>query len=293
MISKSTLLHLRIPFSLFLMPVFFFAAAQYPFADPIRVVLVFLIIHIFLYPASNGYNSWFDKDTGSIGGLEKPPAVNRDLYYVALLFDAIAVIAGLFIGWFFALMMLIYGLVSKAYSHPAVRLKKYPVISLVTAAVFQGAFTYLMVYQAIHGSEVRELVNPKVLFPAALSSAMLFGFYPLTQVYQHEEDGRRGDVTFSLMLGVRGTFLFALGVFVLACVGYFIYFNLYFSPLYFLFYLVCLLPVLSFFIVWMRRIWRDEQEANFSSVMRLNALASFCLILFFLIFAGLQSHFSA
>jgi 1,4-dihydroxy-2-naphthoate octaprenyltransferase len=272
------------------MPVFFFAAVQYPFADPWHVLSVFLIIHIFLYPASNGYNSWFDKDSGSIGGLEHPPQVSRELYFVSLAFDILAIICGLLISWLFALMMLIYGLVSKAYSHPAIRLKKYPFISLFTAAIFQGAFTFFMVYQALHNSSFNDLLKSEIIWPAMLSTIMLAGFYPLTQIYQHEEDGQRGDITISLVLGIRGTMLFSLCMFLLASVGYFLYFKLFFNEAFFIYYLLCLLPVLAYYITWMQKVWDDKQKANFRSVMWLNAIASFCLILFFLIFAWLQSQ---
>ena len=130
MIKKSTWLHLRIPFSFYLVPVFLFAWSisdkQYVF----NAVLSFVIIHFFLYPASNAYNSYFDKDKQSIGGLKNPPPVSKELYYIALIFDAIALMLGLFIGWQFVLMLFIYGLVSKAYSHPSIRIKKYAIGSL-------------------------------------------------------------------------------------------------------------------------------------------------------------------
>ena len=68
MLTRSTWLHLRIPFSYFLMPVFFFALGISPNLVESRLLWLFLIVHLFLYPASNGYNSYFDKDVKSIGG---------------------------------------------------------------------------------------------------------------------------------------------------------------------------------------------------------------------------------
>src|SRR5688500_6701238 len=128
MFSLSSWLHLRIPFSYFLMPVFLFSLAVSPNVTGNTLLWTFIIFHVFLYPASNGYNSYFDKDEKSIGGLKNPPPVNKVLYYLSLSFDAIALILGyLMINLSFALMLLVYGLVSKAYSHPDIRLKKYPV----------------------------------------------------------------------------------------------------------------------------------------------------------------------
>jgi hypothetical protein len=125
MFSKSSWLHLRIPFSYFLLPVFLFSLSISPNLNQDRMLWVFIILHFFLYPASNGYNSYFDKDEGSIGGLKNPPPVNKGLYWLSLTLDALALIMGfLKVNALFAVMLLIYGLVSKAYSHPLIRLKR-------------------------------------------------------------------------------------------------------------------------------------------------------------------------
>ncbi|MFN7328134.1 MAG: ubiquinone biosynthesis protein UbiA, partial [Bacteroidota bacterium] len=89
---RSTLLHLRFPFSYFLLPVYLFALSQSPDFTADRLLWSFLLIHLFLYPASNGYNSYFDKDEQSIGGLKNPPPVNKTLYYAALLLDVVAIV---------------------------------------------------------------------------------------------------------------------------------------------------------------------------------------------------------
>ena len=83
------------------MPVFLFALATASNLELNKSILVFVIIHLFLYPASNGYNSYFDKDEQSIGGLKNPPPVNKGLYYLSLAFDLVALLLGLFIGWEF------------------------------------------------------------------------------------------------------------------------------------------------------------------------------------------------
>ena len=120
--KQSTFLHLRIPFSFFLLPIFLFAWAIEPKVDALLFGVAFFIIHFLLYPASNVYNSYFDKDEQSIGGLKEPPKVSKEMYTYALIFDAAAVILGfLFINFTFALLLFIYGLVSKAYSHPTIQ----------------------------------------------------------------------------------------------------------------------------------------------------------------------------
>src|SRR5690554_2732971 len=105
MFKLSNWLHLRIPFSFYLMLVFVFALAFSPNAVLGRVLLVFVILHVFLYPSSNGYNSYYDKDEESIGGLKRPPKVTEGLYYLSHTFLFVALAAGLTINWAFCSML--------------------------------------------------------------------------------------------------------------------------------------------------------------------------------------------
>lgn len=279
---RSTILHLRFLFSWFLMPVYFFALAISPNLNGDRLLWSFVIIHLLVYPASNGYNSYFDKDEGSIGGLKNPPPVNRLLFVAAWLLDLVAVgLAWWKVNSIFAVMILLYGLASKAYSHPAVRLKKYPITGWLWVAFFQGVFTFVMCYAGINALPVENLVQTKVLIPGALASLMLLGTYPMTQVYQHAEDAKRGDTTISLKLGVRGTFGLVMGIFSLASVLYAAYFYTFFEWRFAMSFLVALFPVVVFFLIWFYRVWRNEEVANYRNTMWLNFLSATCLNGFF------------
>ncbi|CAN5192581.1 hypothetical protein BH09BAC3_BH09BAC3_02100 [soil metagenome] len=285
MFSKSTLLHLRIPFSYFLLPVFLFAASISPNLEGSKLLWVFIILHLFLYPASNGYNSYFDKDEKSIGGLKNPPPVNKGLYWMSLALDAAAILLGLLkVSLLFSIMLLIYGLVSKAYSHPAIRLKKYPIIGFLTTGIFQGAFTVMMCYTGINGFGIDNLVQPKILFASSITAIMLWANYPMTQVYQHEEDEKHGDNTFSRMLGIRGTFYFTGAFFGLAAVGFILFFNAFYEIKYSWLFLMALSPVVIYFSFWFLKVLKDPREANFRYTMLLNFISATCLIAFFLYF---------
>src|SRR6186713_566075 len=108
MINVSTIKLLRISFSFFLSPIYFFALAQVPQINWFNAVLIFLIIHFLIYPASNGYNSYMDRDTESIGGLEKPPPPSPELFWVTVVLDSIGILLSLLIGPVFTLVMLFY-----------------------------------------------------------------------------------------------------------------------------------------------------------------------------------------
>ncbi|MFD2520979.1 UbiA family prenyltransferase [Emticicia soli] len=271
MTTKDIILHLRIPFSFFLMPVYWFALSQASIVDKPKAIWVFVILHLLIYTASNAYNSYFDKDEGSIGGLEKPPAVDEKLFWVAWGIDILAIVLGfLFVNPLFALLIFVYSMVSKAYSDDKVRLKKYAVLSWFIVGLFQGAFTYITVILAV--SNNNELLQPHLL-PALISTLMLWAIYPVTQVYQHDEDRKRGDNTMSMLLGIRGTFVFTALVFTVA----FALFFLYFPESDFILLLLFNLPTLAYFSWWFLKVLKDANQANFRHVMWLNLLASFCL----------------
>ena len=283
---KNTILHLRIPFSLFLMPVFWFAVSQSQNPDWGITVGLFIVLHLLIYPASNAYNSYFDKDEGSIGGLENPPPVSLELFYVSWILDIVAIIVAYLLGgWILSLALIIYSSISKAYSNDKIRLKKYPIISWLTVGIFQGAFTYLTVIQAVDKIEMPEIWQNKYLFPAILSSLNLLGFYPMTQIYQHEEDARRGDMTMSRLLGIKGTFIFTASIFLFVTMGFFFYFQetlIYNFPA-FAIYLLVMSPVLIYFNLWFLKVLKNENQADFHHTMRLNMLGSVCLNLFFIL----------
>jgi 1,4-dihydroxy-2-naphthoate octaprenyltransferase len=291
MLSKSAWLHLRIPFSFFLMPVYFFALGISPNFTETRLLWSFLIIHLFLYPASNGFNSYFDKDEGSIGGLKNPPPVNKGLYYLSLLFDFVAIILGLIkVSALFASMLFIYGIISKAYSHPSIRLKKYPIGGWLTVGIFQGFFTFLMCYAGINGFEFESLINARVLIPALLSTLLLLGTYPMTQIYQHEEDAKRGDRTLSLILGIRGTFFFVLIIFTAATACYLWYFYSFYEMHYGFHFLIWLSPVVIFFLIWFVLVFKNPLKANFAYTMWLNFISALCMNGFFIWFFLENTH---
>lgn len=284
MFSLSTLLHLRIPFSFFLLPVYLFALGNSPnFTEP-RIILSILIVHLLLYPASNAYNSYFDKDEKSIGGLKNPMPVKKGLYFTALLFDAAAIFLGLKISVLFAVMLFVYGLASKAYSHPFTRLKKYPIGGWLFTGFFQGFFTFLMCYEGINALGMSSFFNVHTLVPALLTSVMLLGNYPMTQIYQHEEDGKRGDITLSIRLGLKGTFIFTALVFGLATVGFATYFILFYKVKYAFVFVASLAPVLIYFFVWFAQAIKNEKVINYGRTMGLNFISSICLSGFFIYF---------
>src|SRR3982751_835613 len=108
MLQRSTIQLLRFHFSFFLMPVYWFALSQTPTIDTAHAILIFVILHLLVYPASNGYNSYMDRDTGSIGGVKDPLQPTRQLFFASICLDSLAVLLSCLISRWFVLGILLY-----------------------------------------------------------------------------------------------------------------------------------------------------------------------------------------
>src|SRR5690606_27097194 len=170
---------------------------------------------------------------GSIGGIKSPVKATRDVYYASILLDLSALLIAVFIDLRLALLLTVYIGVSKAYSWRKTRLKRFPVIGWLVVVIFQGGYTYMMVSMVVQNNVSFGWFTQKESLAFLFATLMIGGFYPLTQIYQHEEDTRRGDITISSRLGVRNTFIFSGINFVLAMVLAWIYFSKYFTPAHF------------------------------------------------------------
>ncbi|MDX2195199.1 MAG: UbiA family prenyltransferase [Cytophagales bacterium] len=269
---------LRIPFSYLLMPIYFMALSQAPNPDFVKAFGIFIILHLFIYPASNGYNSYMDRDEGSIGGLKNPPMPTQNLFYATLILDFAGIILSTLINEEFLVAVILYILASRAYSYKGIRLKKYAFLGYFIVIVFQGFVTYCMVILGSTQLEFREFYASDQYWIAVASTLMIGGVYPLTQIYQHEDDKNRGDETLSSKLGYRGTFVIS-GVMFLACT---VFLFRYFSVVDFVTFQLFLIPVVFFFINWAYKVVKDAGMANFENTMKMNIIAATCMNVCFL-----------
>ncbi|HEY6063075.1 MAG TPA: UbiA family prenyltransferase [Chitinophagaceae bacterium] len=272
MFSASTIKLLRIPFSVFLSPLYFFALSRVPDIRWDKAALIFIILHLMIYPASNGYNSYMDRDTESIGGLEKPPPPSRELFFVTIVLDTAALVLSILISPLFAVVALLYIGASKAYSYRGIRLKKFPVIGYLTVIIFQGALTFALVY---YGSNT----DTQIWVPwqgMVICALLIGGFYPLTQIYQHKQDLADGVATLSYKLGYTGTFVFCAIVYSLAWLFMIQYFMSMKEINKLLVISILFVPVIVYFIRWFLEVRQNKAAANFKNTMKMNWLAAIC-----------------
>ena len=156
-------------------------------------------------------NSAFDRDEGDIAYLRNPPPPPRRLAAFALSLMAAGQAAALLLPALYQAVYAVCFALSVLYSVPPFRLKAVAGADWVINMVGFGTLTPLAGWAAT--GRPLESTDAIVL----LAFCPLFAaLYPLTQLYQLEEDARRGDRTLALLLGVRRSLDVALGATILA-----------------------------------------------------------------------------
>jgi 1,4-dihydroxy-2-naphthoate octaprenyltransferase len=218
-----------------------------------------------------------DRDETPIGGVKNPLQPTSQLFRLSIIMDIAAILLSLFISYWFTFCIVAYIAASRAYSYRGIRLKKYPIVGYLIVIIFQGSVTFFMVY---HGSSVNKTLQVP---PAAMIAAGLLigGFYPLTQIYQHEADKKDDVTTISALLGYRGTFIFTAIVYTVAMSALAWFFFSHGEQKKFLTLATIMLPVLVYFFRWAGLVWKDVRNASFVNTMRMNMLASICTNLAF------------
>jgi len=260
------------------MPVYWFALSFAEHIDIANAVLLFFIIHVLVYPSSNGYNSYMDRDTTSIGGLEKPLQPTNQLFVFTVIMDVLAVLLALVISSVTAACIFIYIIFSRLYSYKKIRLKQYAVLGYLVVILNQGGLIFFTVFQAAN-KDANALVP---LIGVICSTLLIGGFYPITQVYQHKEDADDKVKTISMMLGKRGTFIFCSVIYAVAFALLFFYFSSINKLYLFSILLLFFLPVLIYFTVWFLQVKKNSSYADFKHTMRMNKIASACTNLAFI-----------
>jgi 1,4-dihydroxy-2-naphthoate octaprenyltransferase len=273
----STIQLLRFHFSFFLVPVYLFALSQLPSVNWSAAGVVFFILHVLVYPASNGYNSYMDRDETPIGGLAHPLKPTKQLFYASVVMDALAVALSMYISVLFAVGILLYIIASRAYSYRGIRLKRYPIAGFATVFLFQGAVVFWLTYHGVHPGNTTHVP----LLPCVIASCLIGALYPLTQIYQHKEDREDGVITISMLLGKRGSFVFSMFLFLTAAAMVFFWFKKIDSLNLFYLFLLVTLPVVLFFLYWMRKVFYNESAADFKHSLLMNVIATGCTAVYF------------
>lgn len=171
--------------------------------------IAFVAFHVFLYGGATAFNSYYDRDTGPIGGLRAPPPISQALLPFSLAMQAVGVLLAALVDPTFLAIYLAMLAMGIAYSHPRIRLKARPLVGLTTVALGQGVLACLGGWAA--GRPDLDTVDPVGWIGILAATLVTVGFYPITQAYQVEDDRARGDITFAVWAGPRRALGFSIG----------------------------------------------------------------------------------
>jgi 4-hydroxybenzoate polyprenyltransferase len=168
----------------------------------VRALVIWVV---FLNGGTLAINSVFDRDEGDIGYLNAPPALPRYLLH----FSVGLLVAGQLLAFTlplgFQIAYAICFVLSIMYSVPPFRFKA---VAGVDWVINMWGFGTLTPYAA-WAATGRPLDSGHGL--VLLAFCPLFaGLYPLTQLYQFDEDRRRGDRTLALILGMGASLVVAV-----------------------------------------------------------------------------------
>jgi lycopene elongase/hydratase (dihydrobisanhydrobacterioruberin-forming) len=170
--------------------------------EALRALVIWVV---FLNGGTLAINSVFDKDEGDIGYLNAPPPLPRYLLHFSLALLVGGQLLAFTLPAGFRLAYAICFAMSILYSVPPFRFKAVAGVDWVINMWGFGTLTPYAAWAAT--GRPLDLGHGLVL----LAFCPLFaGLYPLTQLYQFEEDRRRGDRTLALIVGMRAGLVVAL-----------------------------------------------------------------------------------
>lgn len=200
------ILHLRLHYQFVLLSGgFLLGGFMSPEMNTQQYWLQFLNVHVLLFGGATAYNSWWDKDTGPIGGLKHPPEMKLWMHRVSLIMMFAGFFWACFIGWIYATVYMVSLILFWLYSTPHARWKGHPILSLFAIGISTGFNSVLLGTISAGGP-----INQTIFVVALGASLILLSLYPVSQIFQQVDDRRRKDVTFTLAYGVKGVRIFFL-----------------------------------------------------------------------------------
>ena len=259
------------------LPLFLFAISQTHDLNWLHTGFFFVILQVLMHPSNqlqiaNANMELSDNKTDITQQA-------KNLITTSISMNSLAVVLSILI---FSLEVgvgvLGYLLLSKLHNNNPIRLRKYAIISLLLTMTMQGVLLFALTQYAT--GKLMLITN---VF-AIQACAFFVGFvYPLTQMHTNTDDLKRGDLTISIRLGLKGTFALCLVMFLLAISFMGLHFYNTRNVFHFYLFLFFLSPVAAYFFWWRKNTRLEPLVANYRFTRLFIIITTICMSLFSLV----------
>jgi hypothetical protein len=279
--------HLRLHYQFFILSGAFLCGAIFAGGPHGRAFFIqFINVHVLLFGGVTVYNSYWDKDTGPIGGLRAPPPLAPWTLPACWLLQGLGLLLCYRVSPVSSLVYAAAMIFFWLYSRPGIRWKGRPWLSLVAIGVSTGMCGFLLGF--LHGGSIPPAVPAAAALAASAGVAFLIvSLFPMSQVYQVGEDVERNDFTFTAKYGLAGVkrvylALFFPGVVILAASIAFVRASLgaMFLPV----------GILAGLLVWRQVRELKMSPDEYARVMRIKYAASGLFVAFLVAVLALQAR---
>jgi 1,4-dihydroxy-2-naphthoate octaprenyltransferase len=277
--------HLRWPYQTLLLSGTYGLSILYVQEPNFRLFAQYFVLwHLGLYGGATAFNSYWDKDEGPIGGLKNPPPMRPWMRWASfflmmvpapfLMYDIVSDNLPMVSFAVYVLSFLLFW----AYSSPLLRWKGHPYLSVLVIFLSTGTNGFFMGYFSSSGMSFSLLS----LLAALGVASILVSLYPISQLFQLEEDRNRGDRTLALQIGVKGvrTYYMYTYSFGSILVGASLSFNQLGLAIFFI-----VASLGGFLLTYSVLHKLQGTEKEYKQVMRIKYLSSFSFLLYILIAA--------
>jgi 1,4-dihydroxy-2-naphthoate octaprenyltransferase len=204
---KSTFFHLRFSVSFAFLPIFLWAYALSEGDITKNFWYGILILHLLVYPASNGIYAYFDKRKGVISGIRGIKPASIFTLVVSLIFLVVGIYLSLKVNTSYFYAVLIFVLLSFLFSFPSTGIKIRPLYGILIVSISYGVVGFIAGW--VCGSDLGKLKDWFYIAGVLASAGFVAGFYTLSLVYRVSEDSEKMGDLFVEKLGSAGVFRFA------------------------------------------------------------------------------------
>ena len=278
----------RIRYSLFLMPIFWFAYAVSTITrtSVSNAVLVFAIIHLLIHPSTFAFNRFLSADKDKLFNADTLKITKQSTLFFLILIDVSSIILSLWVSKYFAVMIFIYIIISKLYGYFIVNKGIFNLYGFVVGGIIQGSILFLFIQEGLHVPAPLILSKTNLTF-SFLCTLFILGTYPVTHLHNLN---KHKDLTQQLntKISVWSSILFSGKSFLITSKILGIILFTTHHLFYYEVYIFCMIPLILFFGFWLVKVNKSFSTIDYKSTLQLNYVSSFALSFAFILMIVLR-----